>query len=235
VEPSAEEWGARGQSVPRPALRRPHPRRHRLPSAGDAERSLPLPWRPQHRPPHRGRHRPHPRRPHKARHAGPGKPRLPPLHRHPGGSGAALDRDRERPPAPPRHRAPADRARAGAPCHHRDAAAALDRFRYSGRGIVGSGGRGSGRGGISTGGGGAGFGSGRGSDSVSGSRWACVMCVSVVPRRNERPGGRVAVAALPSLNPPPNLRRDAAAIRTRRATTINARQQPRRTKPCARP
>ena len=61
-------------------------------------------------------------------------------------------------------------------------------------------------------------------------------CVSPsFPAETNDLAASVAIAALPSLNPPPNLRRDAAAIRTRRATTIDARQQPRRTKPCARP
>jgi hypothetical protein len=42
VEPPPEEWGAGRQSHPRPTLRCPHPRGHRLPAAGDAERPLPL-------------------------------------------------------------------------------------------------------------------------------------------------------------------------------------------------
>ncbi len=54
----------------RSALRRPvEIDRLRLPPAGDGQRPLPLPWRQEHRPAHRGRAAPRPRRRAQARHA----------------------------------------------------------------------------------------------------------------------------------------------------------------------
>jgi hypothetical protein len=50
--------------------------------------------------------------------------------------------------------------------------------------------------------------------------------VLLAPRGNERGAAPVALAKSPNLHPPPNFGRGAAAIPTRRTTTITARQQP---------